>query len=311
MSFLNGVLAMRSLKLIFVFGLVFIFLSGFDLSRHSVPKNEIISGGPPKDGIPSIDRPNFISANKVNFLNNNDRVIGYSHKGVAKAYAIKILNWHEIVNDNVGGQSVVVSFCPLCGTGMIFDADSGGRGLTFGVSGLLYQSDMLLYDRQTESLWSQVKSEAVTGRLMGRKLKLLPSTQTTWGAWKKKHPNTLAMTMETGYSRSYHRDPYKGYSKTRELYFPVARQSAAYHPKEQIIGIQVGKIYKAWPFIELAKIKSPLGQTIDGKNFKIEFDKKSRTAIVYDDSGKEYPSVVSFWFAWYTFHPETQLFKAN
>ena len=302
---------MKSLKIFIFLGLVFIFLSGFDLSRHNVPKSEILSGGPPKDGIPSIDRPKFVSAKKVNFLKLNDRVIGYFHNGVAKAYAIKILNWHEIVNDEVGGQPVVVSFCPLCGTGIIFDADSGGRGLSFGVSGFLYQSDMLLYDRQTESLWSQVKGEAVTGRLLGRKLKLLPSTQTTWGAWKKKHPNTLALTTETGYSRSYDRDPYEGYSKTRELFFPVTRQNATYHPKEQIIGIQVGKIYKAWPFIELARIKSPLQQTIDGKSFKIEFDKKSRTAIVVDESGKEYPSVVAFWFAWYTFHPETQIFKAK
>jgi hypothetical protein len=91
----------------------------------------------------------------------------------------------------------------------------------------------------------------------------------------------------------------------------VTRQSHAFHPKEQIIGIQVGNIYKAWPFIELAKSKSPLNQTIGGKLFKIEFDKNSRTAIVFDESGREYPSVVAFWFAWYTFHPETQIFKAK
>lgn len=302
---------MKSLKLFVFLGLVLIFLSGFDLSRHNVPKHEILSGGPPKDGIPSIDKPNFASAKKADFLTNKDRVIGFFNNGVAKAYAIKILNWHEIVNDEVGGKPVVVSFCPLCGTGMIFDADSGGRGLTFGVSGLLYQSDMLLYDRQTESLWSQVKSEAVTGRLMGRKLKLLSSTQTTWGAWKKKHPNTLALTTETGYSRNYNRDPYEGYSKTNNLYFPVTRQSKAYHPKEQVIGVQVGKVYRAWPFIELARIKSPLNEKIEGKSFNIEFDNKSRTAVVFDETGKEYPSVVAFWFAWYTFHPETQVYKAK
>jgi len=194
---------------------------------------------------------------------------------------------------------------------MIFDADSGERGLTFGVSGLLYQSDMLLYDRQTESLWSQIKSEAVTGRLIGRKLKLLPSTQTTWGAWKKKHPNTLVLTTETGYSRSYDQDPYEGYSKTKKLFFSVTHQSHEYHPKEQIIGIQVGNIYKAWPFIELARTKSPLNQSINGRSLKIEFDKNSRTATVFNESGKEYPSVVAFWFAWYTFHPETQIYKAK
>ena len=194
---------------------------------------------------------------------------------------------------------------------MVFDADSAGRGLTFGVSGLLYQSDMLLYDRQTESLWSQVKSEAVTGKLMGKKLKLLSSSHTTWEAWKKKHPKTLVLTTQTGYRRDYDRDPYRGYAKVKGLYFPVSRQSEAYHPKEQVIGVQVGKAFKAWPFIELSQAKLPVKEKLNGVSLSVDFDKKSRTAIVYDDMGKEYPSVVAFWFAWYTFHPETSVYKVK
>ena len=299
------------MKKVICVALALIILSGFDMSRHSVPKAEILSGGPPKDGIPSIDNPIFAAAKDAGFMKNNDRVIGFVHNGSAKAYAIKILNWHEIVNDNVGGKAVVVTFCPLCGTGMVFDADSGGRGLTFGVSGLLYQSDMLLYDRQTESLWSQVKSEAVTGKLMGRKLKLLSSTQTTWGAWKKKHPKTLVLTTKTGHRRNYDRDPYRGYTKSKDLFFPVNRQNKAYHPKEQVIGVQVGKTFKAWPFIELARAKLPVKETIEGKSLSVEFDDKTRAAVVLDDKGKEYPSVVAFWFAWYAFHPETLVYKAR
>ena len=302
---------MQRMKIFVCAGLALIILSGFDMSRHSIPRDQILSGGPPKDGIPAIDNPKFSDAGSAGFMKNNDRVIGFAHNGVAKAYAIKILNWHEIVNDKVGGKSVVVSFCPLCGTGMVFDADSGGRGLTFGVSGLLYQSDMLLYDRQTESLWSQVKSEAVTGKLMGRKLKLLSSTHTTWKAWKKKHPKTLVLSTKTGHRRDYDRDPYSGYTKTKELFFPVNRQSRAYHPKEQVIGVQIEKVFKAWPFIELAAAELPVKETLNGVSLTVDFDKTTRTAIVYDDKGKEYPSVVAFWFAWYTFHPETSVYKAR
>ena len=302
---------MKIFKILVCAGLALVMLSGFDMARHSIPTDEILSGGPPKDGIPATDNPELATVKDAGFMKNKDRVIGITHNGISKAYAIKILNWHEIVNDKFGEKSVVVTFCPLCGTGMVFDADSAGRGLTFGVSGLLYQSDMLLYDRQTESLWSQVKSEAVTGKMMGRKLKLLPSSHTTWGAWKKKHPKTLVLTTKTGNRRDYDRDPYKGYATVKRLYFPVNRQSEAYHPKEQVIGVQVGKVFKAWPFIELSQARLPVKEKLNGVSLRVDFDKKTRTATVYDDEGKEYPSVVAFWFAWYAFHPETAVYKAK
>jgi hypothetical protein len=139
------------------FALIWLLLSAFDLSRHSVPVNEIKSGGPPKDGIPAILKPQFVSAQKAGktFLKASDRVLGVKIKGVAKAYPIKILNWHELVNDRISGKPFIVSFCPLCGTGMVFDAAVGGQKMSFGVSGLLYQSDMLLYGtddgRETET----------------------------------------------------------------------------------------------------------------------------------------------------------------
>jgi hypothetical protein len=159
---------------------VVVMLCGFDTSRHSIPLDDIYDGGPGKDGIPVILKPKFISVKEADrtLLKKDDRVLGYVHNGQARAYPIKILNWHEIVNDRVGGASQVVTYCPLCGTGMVFDTEVKGRHLTFGVSGLLYQSDMLLCDHQTESLWSQIKSEAVTGKLIGARLKLLSSTHT-------------------------------------------------------------------------------------------------------------------------------------
>lgn len=285
-------------------------VSGFDYSKHSIPLDEIYDGGPGKDGIPAITQPRFVSASTADkgLLKSHDRIIGFTHRGESRAYPIKILNWHEIVNDRVGGRSIAVTFCPLCGTGMVFDAMIKNRKITFGVSGLLYQSDMLMYDHQTESLWSQIRTEAVTGPLTGTRLKLLSSTQTTWKQWKKKYPKTKVLSDQTGYRRNYDRDPYAGYDKSPRLIFGVDNVSAKFHPKEKIIGIELGDTVKAYPFSELAKSKGPVRDTIKKRKIIIHYDKSSETASIHDEKGEELPSVVGFWFAWYTFHPETTVY---
>jgi hypothetical protein len=290
-----------------------ISLCGFDTSQHSIPVDDIYDGGPGKDGIPALLKPKFISAGEADEaqLKKGDRILGFVHEGHARAYPIKILNWHEIVNDRIKGVSRVVTYCPLCGTGMVFDTKVKGRKLTFGVSGLLYQSDMLLYDHQTESLWSQIKSEAVTGSLTGARLKLLPSTHTTWQSWKTKYPDTLVLSNDTGYRRNYDRDPYQGYETSERLMFGVNATSLKHHPKETVIGVEIGKVTKAYPFSELSKMKSPLKDRVGKKSIHISYDRKSRTAIIRDEKGREVPSVVGFWFAWYAFHPETQVFSVK
>ncbi len=304
------------MKSTFYFYLVLIscsFLVGFDLSKHSIPPNEIYSGGPPKDGIPSIDNPRFISGSKAeeSFLNDKDRIVGVFLNGKAKAYPIRILNWHEIVNDRIRGKSIVVTFCPLCGTGMVFDSNVNGKPSSFGVSGLLYQSDMLLYDRETESLWSQIKSSAVAGDLTGVRLKLLPSTQTTWKAWKKKHPESLVLSTKTGYKRNYEKDPYKDYYSSSNLMFKVNQKKNWYHPKEQVIGVVVGDSAKVYPFSELSKVSTPIKDVVGGVVLKIYYDSNSRTASIQNLEDELYPSVVGFWFAWYAFHPNTEVYKGK
>lgn len=288
-------------------------LTAWDFSKHSVPRNEIESGGPPKDGIPAIDTPRFVFAEQqgAQFLDDSDRVLGLGVEGKTKAYPIKILNWHEIVNDRISGRDVVVTFCPLCGTGMVFSRDVAQRTLTFGVSGLLYQSDVLLYDRQTESLWSQIQQEAVAGPMTGTRLDLLPSTHTTWGRWKTKHPDTLLLSTETGYVRDYDRDPYEAYYKSQRVMFGVSHTSARYHPKEQVIGIVIEGQAKAYPFSELSRAKTPVTDVVGGRSLRVVFDAASRTAVIEDKAGRALPSVVGFWFAWYAFHPETAVFSAS
>jgi len=291
----------------------FFTLSGFDYSKHSIPLDDISDGGPGKDGIPSIDNPHFLTVAEADqaLMRNDDRVLGFVYNNKARAYPIKILNWHEIVNDRVGGNPVVISFCPLCGTGMVFDANVKNRNLKFGVSGLLYQSDMLLYDHQTESLWSQIKSEAVTGPMTGTRLRLLASTHTNWGTWKIKHPHTKVLSDQTGYQRSYDRDPYQGYESSSRLMFDVNLKDSKYHPKEKVIGIELGGKTKAYAFSELGRTRSPIKDIFNKIPIQIYFDRKTKTAVIRDSKNNELPSVVGFWFAWYTFHPTTKVFVAE
>ncbi|UCH41924.1 MAG: DUF3179 domain-containing protein, partial [Gammaproteobacteria bacterium] len=144
--------------------------NGFDLSNSILPQDQILQGGPPRDGIPALSNPKLIKPGNASYLKPGDRVIGISLQGQARAYPIAILNWHEIVNDEINNQRFAVTYCPLCGTAVAFDATVGGKPTDFGVSGLLYNSDVLLYDRETESLWSQIMSQAISGPRVGTML---------------------------------------------------------------------------------------------------------------------------------------------
>lgn len=286
--------------------------NGFDLTGALVPAAQIESGGPPKDGIPAIDRPKFVQAGDARFLQGDDRVLGVARNGIAKAYPVRILNWHEIVNDKFGAEHIAVTFCPLCGTGIAYISEADGKPLNFGVSGLLYNSDVLVYDRQTQSLWSQILAQAVSGPLKGAKLTTVPLAHTSWADWKKRHPNTQVLSTDTGFSRDYTRDPYAGYTQDQTIMFPVVGSSQRYPPKEPVIGIEVGGKFKAYPFVELAKIKGgKMTDTLGGKTLTVRFDPEHRTGAVFDAQGKEIPTVTAFWFAWYAFHRDTEVFQAK
>jgi len=284
--------------------------NGFDLSNSTIPVERILPGGPPRDGIPSIDKPKFVNAKQADdFLKPSDRILGINHKGVQRAYSINVLNWHEIVNDKIKGESVVVTYCPLCGTGVVYSGNINGQQQQFGVSGLLYNSDVLLYDRKTESLWSQILSKAISGKLLGTNLQTIPVQHTSWAAWQEQYPNTEVLSQDTGFKRDYSRTPYQGYDNNSEIYFPLNAESRRYHPKERVIGVQIGEKFKAYPIVELAKHgESPLTDQFAGKTLRIKFDVKNRDGQVFDSEGKLLHSINSFWFAWYAFHPDTDVF---
>jgi hypothetical protein len=282
--------------------------NGFDLQGSLIPIQQILGGGPAKDGIPSIDNPKFVLAGKASYLRDHNPVLGMNYKGVTKAYPINILNWHEIVNDLFNEEPVVITFCPLCGSGMAFSALINGKAHTFGVSGLLYNSDVLLFDRQTQSLWSQLMTQSISGPHKGKRFTSIPVQHTTWLDWKTRNPETLVLSTKTGFSRDYSDSPYAEYLESPETMFPLSSVSRRYHPKEEVFGIEIDGQFKVYPFVELEKSPAEFNEIVNGQSITIRYDSKHKSATAFDQQGKQLAGVRTFWFAWYAFHPETEIY---
>lgn len=189
-------------------------LSGPDVDGVPEPlvdTAEIISGGPPPDGIPPIDEPTFLPTSAVDFVTDDEPVLALEIEGDARAYPIQVMIWHEIVNDTVGGTPVSVTYCPLCNTAVAVDRRVGDRILSFGTSGSLYRSALVMYDRQTESLWSHFTGRAIAGVLTGSELDSHPVATVAWSDWRDAHPDGLVLSRDTGHDRDYGRNPYPGY----------------------------------------------------------------------------------------------------
>lgn len=279
--------------------------NGFALDPSTVPADEVLAGGPPRDGIPALMTPRVQSAAEAGWAD-DEMVLAIAIGGEARAYPIAILSWHELVNDELGGQPILVSYCPLCGTGLAFDRRAGGRARTFGVSGLLYRSDLLLYDRETESLWSQIASEAVTGPALGTRLRLLRSEMARWGEWKRDHPATTVLSPDTGHRRDYGRSPYGDYAVSERLYFPVP-QDARYHPKMPTLGARlVGGPARAYPAAELVRAGGSVEDRLAGRAIRVSYDPERQ---VFDaEAPSDVELIEGYWFAWAAFHPQTTVF---
>ncbi len=286
-------------------------MNGFNLKGSLVPSKDILSGGPPRDGIPAIDNPLFVRATESKEYTKRSQVLGVYYNGVAKAYPIMIMDWHEVVNDHFEGQPVVISYCPLCGSGVAFSADIGlDKSTTFGVSGLLYNSDVLLYDRATNSLWSQIMGQAISGPLKGQKIVPISTQRTTLGAWKELHPYTLILTTETGFHRNYFTTPYRNYEFEKGIYFPVTHSNDVLHNKEWVIGVENNGTYKAYAIKHLAKLENQrLVDQLGGETITLTWDKKAENITILNSEGLEIVTIQMFWFAWAAFHPETEVLE--
>jgi hypothetical protein len=195
---------------------------------------------------------------------------------------------------------------------MAFDGRVGGTDLSFGVSGLLYNSDMLMYDRGTDSLWSQIMARAVTGPMRGTRLVQLPLVHTSWADWRARHRRTEVLSAETGHDRDYARDPYDGYDAVPRLMFDVAQRDERLPPKAWVLGLRVGGEAKAYPFSVLARRVDASGRLADrvgGQRVEIRFDPTHRSAEAFDQDARPLPGVTAFWFAWFAFHPDTRVLE--
>ena len=289
-------------------------LNGFVLEPASISLEEIHRGGPPRDGIPSLVDPKPLAPDQAPWRK-GDWVIGVVSGGEARAYPVAILMWHELVNDTLGGRPILVSYCPLCATALVFDRrpanDRGESPLEFGVSGLLYRSDLLMYDRSSDSLWSQIGAEAVTGERLGQRLPLLRSRMLPWGRWLALHPETSVLGTNTGYERRYGSSPYRGYERSRKLVAP-APLDGRYHPKLRTLGLRTsGGAARAYPSSELERAGGCIEEIeLFGRDrVRIEWDSSDQT-FSYDVSNDALEVIEGYWFAWAAFHPDSEVFRA-
>ncbi|MEM9823257.1 MAG: DUF3179 domain-containing protein [Bacteroidota bacterium] len=203
-----------------------------------IPVEEVRDGGPGKDGIPSIDNPQFVKVSEVNFLDDNDLVVGMVHNGVAKAYPHPILDWHEIVNDEIDDRQVALTYCPLTGTAIAWNRNIEGQSTTFGVSGKLYNSNLIPYDRASDSYWSQANLNCVNGERIGTVIEIFPILETTWGNWKNLYPNSDVLSTQTGFSRDYMVYPYGDYrTNNSNILFPINPSDNRLPAKERVLGV--------------------------------------------------------------------------
>jgi hypothetical protein len=222
-----------------------------DFSKHSVPYSEILSGGPPKDGIPSIDHPRFVSVAEADtWLEAVEPVILFQAGDAARAYPLQILTWHEIVNDTVGGVPVVVTFCPLCNTAIAFERTVGGQALDFGTTGRLRYSNLIMYDRQTETWWQQGTGEAIAGELTGTQLVFRPAPIIAWEAFKAAHPDGQVLSRDTGYARTYGRNPYVGYDDVNRppFLYRGPQTPGQLPPVARVLAVEIDGETVAYPY---------------------------------------------------------------
>ena len=229
-----------------------------NFNKHTVPLEEIQSGGPPKDGIPAVDRPRLVTPDEAGkWLDRREPVIVFEHNGDARAYPLQILMFHEIVNDTIGGLPVAVTFCPLCNASIVFDRRVAGAVLDFGTTGKLRKSDLVMYDRQTESWWQQFTGKGIVGRHAGTTLTQLPSTIAAFEDFRKGYPLGRVLSRQTGFSRPYGKNPYRGYDRVGDTPFlfhdPVDARLPA---MERVLGVALGGKTRIYPFAAL--VASPV-----------------------------------------------------
>jgi hypothetical protein len=277
---------------------------GFTLTKLEVDASKIVEGGPGKDGIHSVDAPKFVELPEAPWLGLETEVLGLQVGDEARAYPVRMLEYHQIVNDVIGDKPVAVTYDPLAGTPVAFSRKVGGRTLTFGVSGLLYNDNFLMFDRETNSLWSQFLGKAIAGPLAGQRLERLPLRQETAVAWVKRAGGTQVLVHPDPEHVPYIESPYSAYWLQDKVLFPVAAQDDRYHAKELVLGVVVDGKARAY----LGSILTRDGnadERIGGKRVQVRYSSDTGTFDWDVDEGVEVAE--AYWLAWKAFHPDTEI----
>jgi hypothetical protein len=252
-----------------------------DFSRHTVPYSDILSGGPPKDGIPAIDNPLFISVSEADeYLQDLEPVIFFQVGEDARAYPLQVLTWHEIVNDVVDGKPVAITFCPLCNTAIAFDAAFDGQELDFGTTGRLRFSNLIMYDRQTETWWQQATGEGIAGEYAGEQLTFLPASIIGWAEFKDEFPDGKVLSRETGFARDYGRNPYAGYDNINSspFLFRGPETPGVLPAMARVLTVDLEGEAVAYPY-ELLQEQSVINDTISGSEVVVFWQPGTASAL--------------------------------
>ena len=267
--------------------------------RMDIRLEEIVWGGVGVDAIPSLDNPKLVAARDADYLSPQDLVFGVSIHGDSRAYPLRIMGWHEMLNDVIGGIPVALAYCTLCGAGIVFETRVDGRSapFVFGSSGLLYRSNKLMFDRETDSLWNQFTGEPVVGPLRGSgiRLKMHPVTVTSWGRWQTANPQTKVLSLKTGYQRDYGSGVvYRDYFASPDLMFPaLVRREHPVRRKDRVFGIRDVGAAKAWP-LDVFKDQAILNDRVGSRAVVLVGHGQTRTVRAYDRGQHRFDRVDDF-----------------
>ncbi len=259
-----------------------------------------------KDRIQAITNPKFVSVRDAVFMQPRDRVIGVVVNGVAKAYPLRILRWHQVVNDTIGGTPVAVTYCPLTDNAAVYSRRLRGRTITLHPSDELYESTSLFRDNLTHSLWSQFNGKAVAGPAKGQQLEALASINTNWMLWDNFHPKTVVMSSDTGFVHAYETDPYGIYEGPGAAQFPVSNEDKRLPRYELVLGVDVDHHAEAFPLRRLFAAKPPVSAELGGRKIMVVFDPATGTVGAADDQ-RHIPAYLGQWFGWAAFHPNSAI----
>jgi hypothetical protein len=278
---------MRVVKII-LFAISLLYLNSCDVTDTAdlsgewlIPKDQVFDGGPGRDGIPSVDDPQFTNVNDASYLQDNDLVVGIKIGGTIKAYPHPILDWHEIVNDDIAGQKTAITYCPLTGSAIAWKREGIVSNSTFGVSGLLYNSNLIPYDRGSKSNWSQMRLQCVNGTHIGKDIETSKIIETTYKTWRELYPGSQLLSTNTGFGREYGNYPYGSYKTNDDLLFPVSNDDNRLHKKARVLGLIAGGATMAFPISSFDSEITVKNVTFGGENFVIIGSSSKNFAAAY------------------------------